>query len=150
MTLLVKNRRARHDYEVLETYEAGLVLHGWEVKSLRSGRGQLLDSHVVLSKGELFLINAHLTPLASTSTHNLPNPTRSRKLLLHKKECQRLIGKIKEAGLSIIPLDLHLLRGKVKVNIAVVRGKKKHDKRRDIEEREWKRQQGRLLKKDYS
>ncbi len=149
MTILVKNRRARHDYEILETYEAGLVLQGWEVKSLRAGRGQLLDSHVVLSKGELFLLNSHFTPLVSTSSHVLPNPSRSRKLLMHKKECERLIGKIKESGLSVIPLDLHLLRGKVKVNIAVARGKKQHDKRRDIEERDWKRQQGRLLKKGY-
>ena len=147
MKTLASNRRARHHYELLETYEAGLVLDGWEVKSIRAGRVQIADSYAVISRGEFFLINAHITPLPTVSTHVTPDPMRSRKLLLHQKECQRLTGKIKEAGLSLIPLDLHLRHGKIKATLAVARGKKKHDKRRAIEEREWKREQGRLLRK---
>lgn len=146
MKTLTDNRRARHKYEILETIEAGLVLDGWEVKAIRSGRAQLTDGHVVLTRGEFFLINCHIMPLATVSTHVRPEPQRSRKLLLHQRQIERLIGKVKEKGLTLIPLNLHLSGGKIKTDIALVRGKKQHDKRRAIEEREWQRQQGRILR----
>ncbi|MCH9705648.1 MAG: SsrA-binding protein SmpB, partial [Proteobacteria bacterium] len=115
-------------------------------KSIRAGRVQIGDAHAVLTRGEFFLINCNITPLLSASTHIRPNPTRSRKLLLHEKEIQRLIGKAREKGLTIVPLNLHMTRGKVKVDIALARGKKTIDKRRTIEERQWKRTQGRVLR----
>lgn len=146
MKILTDNRRARHKYEILEKAEAGLVLEGWEVKSIRAGRVQIGDAHVTLSRGEFFLINAHITPLLSASTHVSPDAMRSRKLLLKSKEIQRLIGKTQEKGLTLIPLNLHLTRGKIKADIALARGKKLYDKRRTIQEREWKRQQGRILR----
>ena len=146
MKPLAENRRARHKYEILETMEAGLVLEGWEVKAIRAGQVQIAEAHVVLTRGEFFLINAHITPLATTSTHIKPQPHRSRKLLLHRQEVQRLIGKTRVKGFTLIPLNLHLLRGKVKVDVALAKGKKLHDKRRTIQERQWKREQGRILK----
>lgn len=146
MKPLAENRRAHHKYEILETLEAGLVLQGWEVKAIRAGQVQIGEAHIVLTRGEFFLINCHITPLATASTHITPQPQRSRKLLLHHQQIERLIGKVREKGLTLIPLNLHLLRGKVKAEIALARGKKQHDKRRTIQEREWKRQQGRLLR----
>lgn len=146
MKLLTDNRGARHKYEILEKSEAGLVLQGWEVKAIRAGRVQIGDAHVVLTRGEFFLINAHITPLLSASSHVRTDPSRSRKLLLHGREIQRLIGKTREKGLALIPLNLHLTGGKIKTDIALARGKKQHDKRRAIEDREWKRQQGRILR----
>lgn len=146
MKALADNRRARHKYELLETLEAGLALEGWEVKAIRAGQVQIGDAHVVLTRGEFFLINCHITPLPTTSTHIRPDPHRSRKLLLHRMEAQRWIGKTREKGLALIPLNLHLTRGKVKADIALARGKKQHDKRRTIQEREWKREQGRILR----
>ena len=146
MKPLADNRRARHDYQILETYQAGLMLQGWEVKSVRAGRAQIGDGHVVVTRGELFLINCHFTPLQTASTHVQAEPSRSRKLLLSRNEIRRLIGKIKEAGLTLVPLNLHLSRGKIKADIAVARGKKQYDKRRALEERDWKRQQGRILR----
>lgn len=146
MKVLADNRRAGMQYELLEKYEAGLVLEGWEVKAIRAGRAQIRDGHIVVTRGEFFLINCHISPLANASTHITPDPGRRRKLLLHKKEMRRLIGKTRERGLALIPLNLHLARGKIKTAISLGRGKKLHDKRRDIEEREWKRKQGRVLR----
>ena len=146
MKMLTDNRSARHKYEILETVEAGLVLDGWEVKAIRGGRVQINDGHVVLTRGEFFLINCHIMPLATVSTHIKPEPERSRKLLLHQREISRFIGKTREKGFTLIPLNLHLRHGKIKADIALARGRKQHDKRRVIEERDWKRQQGRILR----
>ena len=143
---LAENRRARFNYEVLETYDAGLVLEGWEVKAIRSGQAQIADSHVVTRNGELFLLNSHITPLKTTSTHIKPDSERTRKLLLHKKEIRRLIGKIKEKGLTLIPLSLYIAGGHIKTRLALARGKKTVDKRRSIEERQWQRAEGRRLR----
>ena len=143
---LCENRRARHDYEILETFIAGLVLQGWEVKSVRGGRAQLAESYVVVSRGELFLLNSHFSPLSSTSTHREPVPDRSRKLLMTAREIRRLIGKVREAGMTLVPLDMHLSCGKIKLRVGLGRGKKTYDKRRALQKKEWGRQQQRLLK----
>ena len=144
--VLAENRRARHHYTLEDTFEAGLVLEGWEVKAMRAGRAQLAESHVVVRRGELFLLNCHVSPLSSSSTHVEPRPTRTRKLLLHGTQVRRLIGKVREAGLTLIPLNLHLSRGRVKLQTALARGKKRHDKREAIKRREWEREKGRILR----
>lgn len=140
------NRKARFDYFIEKEFEAGIVLEGWEVKSLRDGRAQLKESYVIVLHGELFLIGAHFSPLGSASTHINPNPTRSRKLLLHKKEISQLIGAAERAGYTIVPLGLHWKAGKVKAKIALAKGKKQYDKRETIKRREWERDKHRLLK----
>lgn len=143
---LCENRRARRDYEILETFVAGLVLQGWEVKSVRGGRAQISESYVAVSRGELYLLGGHISPLISTSTHAEADPKRSRKLLLTGREISRLIGKTREAGLTLIPLDMHLSRGKIKLSVALARGKKQQDKRKTVQKRDWQRQQQRILK----
>ncbi len=140
------NRKARHDYDIGEQFEAGLVLEGWEVKSLRDGRAQLKESYVSIHRGEVFLTGAHFSPLASTSTHVKADPTRHRKLLLHNKEIGKLIGATERAGYTIVPLSLYWLRGKVKLKIALAKGKKQYDKRQAIKQRDWDRQKQRLFK----
>ena len=144
------NRKARFDYHIEEEYEAGLVLEGWEVKSLRDGRAQLKESYVVVIRGEIFLIGAHFSPLASASTHINPNPTRSRKLLLHASEISKLIGASEREGYTITPLSLYWKRGRAKLRIGLARGKKQHDKRQAIKQREWDRDKQRLLKQSSS
>lgn len=139
-------RRARHDYFVLETMTAGLVLQGWEVKSARAGRVQLNEAYISASRGEIFLLGAHFSPLAQTSTHKEADPLRSRKLLLQQKEISRLRGKVKQAGLTIIPLRMYVLRGKIKLSIALARGKKQHDRRETIKQKQWNRDKQRILK----
>lgn len=143
---LCENRRARHEYEILETFVAGLVLQGWEVKAARGGRAQIAEGYVIVSRGELFLLNSHFSPQTSVSTHYLAEPTRSRKLLMTAREIRRLIGRVREAGLTLVPLDMHLLRGKIKLSVGLARGKKRHDKRDSLQKRDWQRQQQRLLK----
>ena len=140
------NRKARFDYFIEQEFEAGVVLEGWEVKSLRAGRAQLQESYVVILHGELFLIGAHFSALRSASTHVNPDPVRSRKLLLHKKEISRLIGAAERAGYTIVPLSLYWKHGMVKAKIALARGKKQYDKRETIKQREWERDKRRLLK----
>ncbi len=140
------NRKARHDYDIGEQFEAGIVLEGWEVKSLRDGRAQLKESYVSIHRGEVFLTGAHFSPLASTSTHVKADPTRHRKLLLHNKEIGKLIGATERAGYTIVPLSLYWLRGKVKLKIALAKGKKQYDKRQAIKQRDWDRQKQRLFK----
>jgi len=140
------NRRARHEYFVEERYEAGLVLKGWEVKSLRAGRAQIAEAYVVLKNREAWLIGAHLTPLKQTSTHEIADATRTRKLLLHERELATLIGKVERAGYTLIPLDLHWEKGRVKLEVGLAKGKKEHDKRADIKERDWQREKGRVLR----
>ena len=143
---IVQNRKATHDYFIEERYEAGLALDGWEVKAIRAGRAQLADGYVVVKGGELFLIGAHVSPLPTVSTHFIPDPTRSRKLLLHAEEIKRLIGKVEQRGYTLIPLDLHYKKGRIKLEVGLGRGKQQHDKRADKREKEWNREKQRLLR----
>ena len=139
------NRRARHDYFIDETYEAGLVLQGSEVKSLRDGKANLMDSYARIDKGELFLVNAHISPYFAASQFN-HDPTRKRKLLLHKQEVRRLTGKVKERGLTLIPLRLYFKNGRAKVELGLARGKKMYDKRETLRKRVAQREVERSLK----
>lgn len=144
--LITDNRKARHDYTIEHTFEAGLALTGWEIKSLRAGKAQLAESHVILKNGEAFLLNSHFSPLPTTSTHVQAIPDRTRKLLLHKKELDKLIGAVARKGYAIVPLNLHWKKNKVKIDIALARGKKQFDKRETIKQRDWKRQKQKLAK----
>jgi len=144
--LIAQNRKAWHDYFVDEKFEAGLVLEGWEVKSLRAGRAQLKEGYVVIDRGDAWLIGAHFSPLSSTSTHIQANPTRARKLLLHQGELNKLIGAVDRKGYTLVPLDLHWTRGRAKLEIGLARGKKAYDKRDDIKKRETDREMKRALK----
>ena len=143
---IIENRKAFHDYFVEERLEAGLVLQGWEVKAIRAGRSNLKEAYVVLKGGEAWLIGAHISALASASTHVKPDPTRSRKLLLNAAELRKLIGQVERAGYTLVPIDLHYNRGRIKLAIGLARGKKQHDKRDAEKERDWKREQQRLLR----
>jgi SsrA-binding protein len=143
---IVENRKAYHDYFVEEKFEAGLALEGWEVKAIRAGRAQLKEAYVVVRKGEIVLLGAHVTPLPTASTHVHPDPTRTRKLLMHRPEINRLIGKVERAGYTLTPLNLHFTRGRIKLEIGLARGKKQYDKRATLKEREWKREQQRALR----
>ena len=147
--IVCQNRKARHDYFIDEVYEAGIVLAGSEVKSLRQGRASLNDSYARVKKEELFLYNMHITPYPFTHHVNL-DPTRTRKLLMHNKEIKRLIGKTEERGYSLIPLSVYLLRGMIKVELALAKGKRKYDKRHALKEREMKRELDELKKRDRS
>lgn len=147
--IVCQNRKARHDYFIDEIYEAGIVLAGSEVKSLREGRASLRDSYARVKKEELFLHNMHITPYSFAHHVNL-DPTRTRKLLMHKKEIKRLIGKTEEKGYSLIPLSVYLLRGIIKVELALAKGKRKYDKRHALKEREMKRELDELKKRDRS
>lgn len=140
------NRRARHDYFIEERYEAGLVLQGWEVKSLREGRGQVTEAYVKVIGEEAFLIGAHFTPASGISTHVHPDPTRTRKLLLHAEELSKLVGKVQRSGYTLVPLDLHWTRGRAKLDLGLAKGKKQHDKRATLKAREWQREKGRVLR----
>ncbi len=144
--LIAANRRARHDFFIEETVEAGLALEGWEVKSLRNGSAQLTESHVQIHKGEAYLMGAHFSPLSTTSSHVKANPTRRRKLLLHRNELDRLVGSVERKGYTLVPLDLHWTRGRAKLNVGLAKGKKQHDKRATTKERDWQRQKARILK----
>jgi SsrA-binding protein len=143
---IVENRKAYHDYFIEERFEAGIALEGWEVKAIRGGRANLKEAYVVVKSGELMLIGAHISPLTTASTHVHPDPTRTRRLLLHREEINRLIGKVERAGYTLTPLDLHYSKGRVKLAIGLAKGKKQHDKRAAIKEREWNREQQRLLR----
>jgi SsrA-binding protein len=143
---IVQNRKAFHDYFVEDRYEAGLALEGWEVKAVRAGRAQIGDAHVIVKGGALWLLGAHISPLPTASTHVKPDPMRTRKLLLHAEEIRRLVGKVEQRGYTLIPLDLHYQKGRIKVEIALARGKLKHDKRASEREREWQREKQRVLR----
>ncbi len=143
---IVVNRKARHEFFVEDRFEAGLSLQGWEVKSLRDGRVNLTEAYVILKNGEAFLIGCNIPPLPTASTHIHPDPTRTRKLLLHGQELARLIGATEQKGYTIVPLDLHWKRGRAKLDIGLAKGKKQHDKRADTKERDWQREKSRLLK----
>lgn len=140
------NRRARHDYFVEDRFEAGIELQGWEVKSLRAGRVQMNESYALVRDGQIWLFGAHISPLPSASTHVKPDPTRTRRLLLHRAEINRLIGAVERKGYALVPLSLYWKRGRVKLELGLAKGKKQHDKRATEREREWSRDRERLLK----
>ena len=144
---IVDNKKAFHDYFIEERYEAGLVLEGWEVKAIRAGRAQIKEAYVILQGEEPFVIGMHLSPLPTASTHVKPDPTRSRKLLLNAEEIRRLIGKVEQRGYTLVPLDLHYTRGRVKLAVGLAKGKKQHDKREAEKDREWQRERERLLRR---
>ena len=144
---IVQNKKAQHDYSIEDRYEAGLVLEGWEVKAVRAGRAQLNEAYVVIRGGELFLLNGHISPLPTASTHITPDPTRTRKLLLRAEEIRKLIGKVERAGYALVPLDLHYSKGRIKLEVGLAKGKRQFEKRADQQDKEWKREQNRLLKK---
>jgi len=143
---IVQNKKAFHDYFIEERFEAGIALQGWEVKAIRAGRAQIKEAYVIIQGREIFLIGAHISPLLAASTHLMPDPTRTRKLLLHAEEIERLIGSVERAGYALVPLDLHYKEGRVKLTIGLAKGKKQHDKRATEKEKEWRRQQQRLLR----
>ena len=143
---IARNKKAFHDYFIEAKYEAGLALQGWEVKSLRDGRVQLKESYVLIKNGEVYLFGCHISPLSSASTHVKPDPTRSRKLLLHREEIARLIGSVEREGYTLIPLSMYWKRGRVKVEIGLGKGKKAHDKRAASKDRDWAREKQRLLR----
>lgn len=140
------NKKGKHDYFIEDRYEAGIALEGWEVKSLRAGRVQLRDSYVIIKDGEAYLFGALITPLPTASTHIQPDPQRTRKLLLHKQELSRLIGAVERKGYTLIVTALYWKKGRAKAEIALAKGKQEHDKRATIKERDWQREQRRLLK----
>ncbi len=144
--VIAVNRQARHDFFIEETYEAGLVLEGWEVKSLRAGRVNLKESYVLIKEGEAWLFGAHISPLASASTHIQPDPTRTRKLLLNKQELNKLIGLVERRGYTLVPLKLYWKKNLVKLEIGLAKGKKLYDKRAVAKERDWQREKQRLIK----
>ncbi len=143
---IVQNKKAHHDYSIEERYEAGIALEGWEVKSIRANQVQLNEAFVVVRSGELYLLNAHVSPLSTTSTHVKAEPTRTRKLLLHAAEIRKLIGKVERAGYSLVPLNMHYSKGRVKLEVGLAKGKRQFEKRADAADKDWKREQSRLLK----
>ena len=147
-TPLIRNKRATFDYTLEERFEAGLQLRGWEVKSVRAGRATINLSHVYVRDGELFLCNASFTPADQVCTHEKTEITRTRKLLMHRREIDRLVGKVDRSGYALVPLDLHFSKGRVKLALALGRGKREFEKRDDESKREWKRDQSRLMKND--
>jgi SsrA-binding protein len=147
---IIDNKKAFHDYFIEERYEAGLALEGWEVKAIRAGRVQLKEAYVVLKQEEVWLIGCHISPLPTASTHIKPDPTRSRKLLLHANEIRKLIGKVQQAGFTLVPLNLHYAKGRVKVEVGLAKGKKMHDKRATEKEREWQRDKARLMRDKHA
>ena len=142
----IQNRKAHFDYYIEEKYEAGLVLQGWEVKSIREGRAQIKEAHVIIRGGELYLLSSHITPLKTASTHEKPDPTRTRKLLMHAREINKLIGKVERAGYTLIPLDMHFVRGRVKLSVGLAKGKRQFEKRADESKKQGERDRSRLLK----
>jgi len=143
---IIDNRQVFHEYFIEERYEAGIVLEGWEVKAIRAGRTQLKEAYVVVKQGEVWLIGCHISALPTASTHIHPDPTRSRKLLLHAQEIRKLIGKVKVAGYTLAPINLHYTKGRIKLEIGLAKGKKQHDKRATEKDREWQREKARILR----
>ena len=146
---IVDNKKAFHDYFVEERYEAGMVLNGWEVKSIRAGRANLKEAYVIIKNGEIFLFGAHISALTSASSHVHPEALRTRKLLLHGEEIKRLIGKVERAGYTLVPINLHYLRGRIKCEIGLAKGKKQHDKRESEKQRDWEREKQSIMKQHY-
>lgn len=145
---IVQNKKAFHDYFIEERYEAGMVLEGWEVKAIRAGRVQLKEAYVTIRDGALYLFGAHISPLQNASTHIHPDPVRTRKLLLHQREIDKLVGKVQRAGYTIMPLDMHYKAGRIKLDIGLAKGKKEHDKRATEREKDAKREASQAMKKE--
>lgn len=144
---IAENRKARFDYFIEESYEAGIALQGWEVKSLRAGRAQLKEAYVFIKDAEAFLFGAHVSALPTASTHILPDPIRTRKLLLNRSELNRLIGAVERKGYTLIPLELYWKNGRAKLRVGLAKGKKEHDKRATEKERDWQRDKARVLRR---
>jgi SsrA-binding protein len=143
---IAQNKKAFFDYFIEEKYEAGIVLEGWEVKAIRDNRANIKEAYVIIQRGEVYLIGCHVTPLGAASTHISPDKIRTRKLLLHNEEIAKLIGKVERAGYTLVPLDLHFSKGRVKVEIGLAKGKKQHDKRDTEKARDWEREKGRIMR----
>ena len=143
---IIENRKAFHDYFIEEKHEAGMVLVGWEVKAIRAGRANIKESYVVIRGEEIFLFGMHIAPLTTASSHVHHDPTRTRKLLLHKKEIAPLIGKVERAGYTLVPIDMHFKQGRIKLEIGLAKGKKMHDKREDEKKKDWDREKQRLMR----
>jgi SsrA-binding protein len=143
---IAQNRVARHHYFIEDDIEVGMVLEGWEVKSMRAGNLQLKETYVMVKNGEVWLIGAHISPLNTASTHITPNPTRMRKLLAHRNEIDRLVGMVERKGFTLIALSAYWIRGRAKLKLGIAKGKKAHDKRASIKDRDWKRDKARILK----
>ncbi|MBK7363829.1 MAG: SsrA-binding protein SmpB [Nitrosomonas sp.] len=143
---IAQNKKAFHDYFIEEKYEAGIVLEGWEVKSIRAGRVQLKEAYIIIRNNELYLIGSHISALPTASTHINPDPLRTRKLLLHEEQIKRLIGKVERAGHTLVPLDMHYKAGRIKLEIGLAKGKKQYDKRESEKQKEWERTKQRLLR----
>ncbi|MBI3350381.1 MAG: SsrA-binding protein SmpB [Burkholderiales bacterium] len=147
---IAENRRARYDYHIEEQFEAGVVLSGWEIKAIRAGQVQLTDGYVLIKNGELFLIGCRINALRSASTHVSPEADRTKKLLMHKAEIKRLVGKVEQRGFTLVPLNLHYKGGRVKADIALAKGKAEHDKRNTEKQRDWERERGQLMRHKVS
>ncbi len=143
---IIVNRKARHDYFIEDTYEAGIALEGWEVKSLRAKSVQIKESYILIKNGEAWLHGAHISALNTASTHIKPNPLRTRKLLLHRNEIDRLIGAVERKGYTLVPVKLYWKKGRAKVEVGIAKGKQQHDKRHSEKDRDWERQKSRILK----
>jgi len=143
---IADNKKAFHDYFIEERYEAGIALEGWEVKAIRASRVQIKEAYIVLRGGEVYVIGMHISALPTASTHIKPDPTRTRKLLLHAAEINKLIGKVERAGCTLVPLDLHYKKGRIKIEIGLAKGKKQHDKRETEKQRDWEREKQRLMR----
>jgi len=144
--LIAENRKARFDYFIEDRYEAGIMLQGWEVKSLRAGRAQLTEAYVYMREGEAFLYGAHMPPLRSASSHVVADPTRTRKLLLNRAELARLVGAVERKGYTLVPLELYWKAGRAKLQIGLAKGKKQHDKRAVEKDRDWQRDKARIAR----
>jgi SsrA-binding protein len=145
---IIDNKKAFHDYFIEERYEAGIVLQGWEVKSIRAGRVQLKEAYVIVRNAEVFLFGSHISPLSTASTHISPDPVRTRKLLLNGEEIKKLIGKVERAGYTLVPLNMHYTKGRIKCEIGLAKGKKQHDKRESEKQRDWAREKQAILKQN--
>lgn len=147
---IIDNKKAFFDYFIEERYEAGMVLQGWEVKAIRAGRSNIKEAYIVIREGELYLIGCHISPLPEASTHIYPEPTRTRKLLLHAQEINKLIGKAEQKGFTLVPLNLHYSRGKIKCELGLAKGKKQFDKRETEKQRDWQREKAQISRGKYS
>ena len=143
---IANNKKAFHDYFIEDQYEAGVVLEGWEVKAIREGKVNIKEAYVVIQRGEIYIIGCHVTALGSASTHVRPDATRTRKLLLHSAQIAKLIGQVERAGYTLVPLDMHYSKGRIKIQIGLAKGKKQYDKRETEKQRDWEREKGRLVR----
>jgi len=144
---IVQNKKAFHDYFIEEKYEAGIVLEGWEVKAIRDNRTNIKEAYVIIQRGEIYLIGCHITPMGAASTHIRPDAIRTRKLLLHSEEIAKLIGKVERSGYTLVPIDMHFKGGRIKIEIGLAKGKKLHDKRESLKQRQDKRDMARAMKR---